>query len=160
MALLFFQEFPVAEDLGGSFGFDGAEDVGVAANHFVVDFADDVVDGEAAGFGGDLGVEENLEEEVAQFFGEFGVVFGVEGVEDFVGFFDQVGAESGVGLLAVPGAAAGGAEAGHNGGEFGEGGAGVLWARGFLGAARFGFRFFAGGGRVFSEACARFFLRE
>jgi len=116
LALFFFQEFPVAEDLGGGFGIDVAEDVGVAANHFVVDFADDVVDGEAALFGGDLGVEENLEEEVAEFFGEFGVVAGVEGVEDFVGFFDEVGAEGGVGLFAVPGTAAGGAETGHDGG--------------------------------------------
>ena len=102
--------------MSGGFGFDVAEDVRVAADHFVVDFADDVVDGEAARFGGDLGVEEDLEEEVAQFFGEFGVVAGVESVEDFVGFFDEVGAESGVGLLAVPGAAAGSAEAGHDGG--------------------------------------------
>jgi hypothetical protein len=102
--------------LGGGFGFDVAEDVGVAANHFVVDFADDVVDGEAAIFGGDLGVEEDLEEEVAELFGEFGIVAGVEGVEDFVGFFDEVGAEGRMGLLAVPGAAAGGAKAGHDGG--------------------------------------------
>jgi hypothetical protein len=60
--------------LGGGFGFDGAEDVGMAADHFVVNFADNVMDGEAAFFGGDLGVEEDLEEEVAEFFGEFGVV--------------------------------------------------------------------------------------
>ena len=116
LAFLFFQEFPVAEDLGGGFSLDVAEDVGVAADHFVVDFPDDVVDGEAALFGGDLSVEEDLEEEVAKFLGEFGVVAGVEGVEDFVGFFDQVGAQGGMGLLAVPGAAAGSAEAGHDGG--------------------------------------------
>jgi len=76
---------------------------------------------------------------VAEFFGKFGVVAGVEGVQDFVGFFDQVGAEGGVGLFAVPGAAAGGAEAGHDGGKFGESGAGVLWARGFFRAGWFGF---------------------
>jgi len=115
-ALFLFEEFPVAEDFGGSFGVDLAEDVGMAANHFVVDFADDVVDGEAAVFGGNLGMEEDLEEEVAEFLGEFGVVSGVEGVEDFIGFFDQVGAEGGVGLLAVPGAAAGRTEVGHDGG--------------------------------------------
>jgi len=116
LAFLFFQEFPVAEDLGGGFCSDIAEDVGMATNHFVVDFADDVGDGEAAGFGGDLGVEENLEEEVAEFLGEFGVVARVEGVENFVGFLDEVGAEGGVGLFAIPGAAAGGAKAGHDGG--------------------------------------------
>jgi hypothetical protein len=116
LALLFFQEFPVAEDFGGGFGVGGAEDMGVAANHFVVDFADYVVDGEAAVFCGDLGMEEDLEKEVAQFFGELGVVAGIEGVEDFVGFFDEIGAKGGVGLLAVPGAAARGAETGHYGG--------------------------------------------
>ena len=115
---MFFDLFPVAEDVGGGFGADVAEDVGVAADHFVVNFADDVVDGEAALFGGDLRVEKDLEEEVAEFFGEFGVVVGVEGVKDFVGFFDEVGAEGGVGLFAVPGATAGGAETDHDSGEF------------------------------------------
>jgi len=111
----------------------------VAADHFVVDFADDIVDGEAAGFGGDLGVEENLEKEGAEFFGEFGVVARVEGVEDFVCFFDEIGAKGRVGLFAVPGTAAGGAETGHDSGEFGEGGTGILRARGFFDAKRFGF---------------------
>ena len=129
---MFFDLFPVAEDVGGSFGADVAEDVGVAADHFVVNFADDVVDGEAALFGGDLRMEQDLEEEVAEFFGKFGVVAGVEGIEDFVGFFDEVGAEGGVRLFAIPGAATGGAEAGHDGSESGEGGAGV-GRGGFLG---------------------------
>jgi hypothetical protein len=109
----------------------------VAANHFVVDFADNVVDGEAALLGGDLGVEEDLEKEVAELLGEFGVVGGVEGVEDFVSFFDEVRAEGGVGLFAVPGAAAGSAEASHYGSKFGESGAGILGTWGFIGAACF-----------------------
>jgi hypothetical protein len=46
-----------------------------------VDFADDGGDVKAICFMGDLGVEEDLEEEVAEFVGEFGVVGGVEGVE-------------------------------------------------------------------------------
>jgi len=149
LAFLFFQEFPVAEDFGGGFRVCGAEDVGVAADHFVVNFADDVVDGEAALFGGDLGMEEDLEQEIAEFFGEFGVVAGVEGIEDFVGFFDQVGAKGGVGLFSVPGAAAGGAETGHDSGQFGEGGAGILGAQGLFGAAWFGFYFFSGAGEFF-----------
>ena len=89
--------------------------MGVAANHFLVNFADDVGDGEAALFLCDLGVEENLEKQVAEFFGELGVVGGFEGVEDFVGFFDKIRAKSGVSLFAVPGAAAGRAEARHEG---------------------------------------------
>lgn len=52
-----------------------------------------------------------------------------------------------MGLLAVPGAAAGGAEPGHDGGEFGEGGAGILGTRTFFDTARFGF--FDGAGSFF-----------
>lgn len=114
LALLGFDDFPVAEDVGGGLGASGAENVGVAANHFFVDFTDDVGDVEAAFFVGDLGVEKDLKKEIAEFFGEFGVVGGVEGVEDFVGFFDEVGAEGGVSLFAVPGAAFGSAEASHD----------------------------------------------
>jgi hypothetical protein len=71
-----------------------------------------------------LGVEENLKKEIAELFGEFRVVSTVEGVENFVGFFNEVGAEGGVGLLAVPGAAIGRPEAGHDSDKFSEGGAG------------------------------------
>jgi hypothetical protein len=60
-------------------------------------------------------VEEDLEEEIAEFLCEFDVVGGIERVEDFVGFFDEIGAEGGVRLFAVPGAAAGRAEALHDG---------------------------------------------
>jgi hypothetical protein len=114
----------------------------MAAHHFVVNFADDVVDGEAVFFGSDLRVEEDLEEEVAELFGEFDVVVGVEGVENFVGFFNEIGAEGGVSLFTVPGAAAGSAEAGHDGGEFGKSRAGILGTGRFFGAAGLGF--FAG----------------
>ena len=146
--------FPVAEDVGGGFGTDVAEDVRVAADHFVVNLADDVVDGKAVLFGGDLRVKEDLEEEVAQFFGEFGVVVGVKSVEDFVGFFDEVGAESGVSLFPITGTATGSTQAGHDGSKFGEGEPGV-WGRGF-------FRFagsFARTGRFFARH-ARFFLEK
>jgi hypothetical protein len=44
-----------------------------------------------------------------------------------------------MGLSAVPGTAAGGAETGNEGSEFGEGGAGILRARRFFGPARLGF---------------------
>ena len=110
--------FPIAEDFGGGVGAGGAEDVGMAANHFFVDFADDVGDVETVLLVGDLRVEEDLEEKIAKFFSEFGVVGGIESVEDFVGFLDEVGAEGGVGLLAVPRAAAGCAKTGQTATNF------------------------------------------
>jgi hypothetical protein len=58
-------------------------------------------------------VEEHLEKEVAEFFGHSSIIRGLQGVEDFVGFFDEIGAKGGVSLLAVPGAAIGRAQARH-----------------------------------------------
>ena len=66
---------------------------------------------------GDLGMEKHLKEQVAKFFGKFSIVLSVEGFENFVGFFNEVGAESGVSLLTVPGTATRGAQAGHYGHE-------------------------------------------
>ena len=115
---MLFDDFPVAEDLSGVFGALFSEDVGMAANHFLIDFADDVGDGEAAFFVGDLGMEKDLEEQVAELFGELGVIGGLERVEDFVGFLDKIRAKSGVSLFAVPGAAPGRAQTRHDGDQF------------------------------------------
>lgn len=123
MALLLFDDFPVAEDLGGVFGALFAEDMRVAANHLLIDFADDIGDGEARFFASDLGVEEDLEEEIAEFFCEFGVIMAFQRVEDFVGLFDQVGAKRGVRLFAVPRTATGSTEPRHDGHKLVEGGA-------------------------------------
>jgi hypothetical protein len=89
----------------------------MAANHFLVDFADNIGDGEAFFFVGDLSVEEDLKEEVAEFLSELGVVGGVECVEYFIGLFDEIGAKSGMGLFAIPGTTAGSAETSHDGDE-------------------------------------------
>jgi len=115
LSFLLLDLFPVAQDVGGGFGSGGAEDVGVAANHLLVDLADDVGNIEALLFMCDLRVEENLEEKVAELLGELGVIGRVERVEDLVSFFNKIRAEGGVGLLAVPGAAFRGAETRHDG---------------------------------------------
>src|SRR6266852_5822331 len=60
---------PVFQDLFGSVGFDRAENVRVPANHLVVDAGDYVRDVETSCFPGDIGVEEDLEEQVTEFFG-------------------------------------------------------------------------------------------
>jgi hypothetical protein len=114
-------EFPVAEDLGGVFGAFFAEDVRVATYHFFVDFTDDIGDGETGFLAGDLGMKENLKQEVTQFLRELSVIGGIERVEYFVGFLNEVGAERSVGLLAIPRATARGAETRHNSYKFVEG---------------------------------------
>lgn len=99
------EAFPCAFDPFGGAGFRVGEDVGVAADELGADAFGDVAEVEAAVLFGDFGVEDDLEEEVAELFAEFGGSAVRDGVEDFVGFFQEVRAEAEVGLGEVPGAA-------------------------------------------------------
>ena len=60
---------------------------------------------------GDVGVEDDLQQQVAELAGELVVVLLVDGVGDLVGLLDRHRLDALVGLLAVPRAAAGGAQA-------------------------------------------------
>ena len=62
---------------------------------------------EAPLLGGELRVEDGLEQQVAEFLAQVGVVAGVDRRDDFVRLLQQPGAQRGVRLLAVPRAAAG-----------------------------------------------------
>ena len=84
-------------------------------DQLVVQVGEHIGHGEMAFVGGHLGVEKHLQEQIAQFFGEMGKVAALDGVKNFVGFFKRVFANGVEGLFAIPGAAAGSAEAGHNG---------------------------------------------
>ena len=55
-----------------------------------------------AGFRGKLGMEDHLQQQVAEFFGQLGRVAGLNRFDDFVGFFDHIFAERLRGLLPVP----------------------------------------------------------
>ena len=101
-----FDSFPMLEDFVGVLNFYVAEDVGVAADKFFVNFVGDVTDGEVACFFSNLGVEEDMEEDIAEFFTHVGEVLTVYGVEELGVFFDEVFAEGFVGLFLVPGATA------------------------------------------------------
>ena len=65
--------------------------------------------------GSHLGIKQDLQQQIAEFFRQVRPVAALNGVEDFVGFFEGVFADGIEGLLTVPGAAAGSAQAGHNG---------------------------------------------
>ena len=75
-----------------------------------MDFAHDVGDVKALLFTSDLRMENDLQEQIAQLFGELGVVRVIERVQDFIGFFEKERAQARVRLLVVPGAAVGRAE--------------------------------------------------
>ena len=90
----------------------------MAANHLVVNFADDVSRGEAALLARNLRMKNHLKKKIAHFLGEFGVIAGIESVQNFVSFFDQVRTKSGVRLFAVPRTALRSAQAFLYGDEF------------------------------------------
>jgi hypothetical protein len=58
---------PLAEDGLGVGGVNIAEDVGVSPNELFAGMAGSVLEGEGAAFGGEVGVKNDLEEEVAEF---------------------------------------------------------------------------------------------
>jgi hypothetical protein len=89
--------------------------VRVTPYHLVVNFAHHIRDAETLLFAGNFGMENHLQQKITQLLGKLGIITGIERVDHFISFFDQVGAQRRVGLLAVPGAAARGAQAGLHG---------------------------------------------
>ncbi len=69
---------------------------------------------ELAFFGRHLGEEDGLEHQVAELFGQAGPIALVDGVQHFVGLFEQIGLDGVEGLFAIPRAAAGSAQPGHD----------------------------------------------
>lgn len=112
LALL--DDFPLLEHLVAGLEFLAAKDVGVPVDQFVGDGTGNVVEVETVGFAGELGVEDDLQQQVAEFLAQGGMVAGLDGVQDFVGFLDQIVAQRPVGLFAVPRATVGAAEALHD----------------------------------------------
>jgi len=82
------------------------EDVWMAALQLVGDGVGHVVEGEQPLFLGHAGVENRLEQQVAQFGLQFVHVAPLDGVGDFIGLLDRIGGDGGEGLLHVPWASA------------------------------------------------------
>lgn len=108
---------PLGEDAIGAADMGVTIDVGVAADEFVADAAGDVIEVETFVFRGEFGVEDDLEEKVAEFLLQVFLITGADCGDGFVGFLDEVGDEGFVSLFSVPRAAIGRAEAIHDGAE-------------------------------------------
>ncbi len=91
-----------------------AEHVGVAADHLLADSLDHVVDAEAALARPELGLKQDLKQQVPELLAVLGRVIAVNGLQDLVGLLDQVGLEGLEGLLVVPGTAVGGQQPLHD----------------------------------------------
>ena len=117
---------------GDVFGLPPGKDVGVAADQLATDAAADRGQIKAALLLGDLGVEHHLQQEVTEFLFQVAIVAVADGIGHFMGLFDHVGHQGGVGLLQVPGTSRLGIpQAGHHLNELAEsfqvgGGSGAL----------------------------------
>ena len=78
----------------------------MAAHHLVADGADDVGDREALLLRGHLGVEHDLQQQIAELGAQLAVVARVDRLDDLVRLLDQIRLDRVVRLLAVPRAAA------------------------------------------------------
>ena len=94
------------------------EDVRMPPDQLVGQLPCDVVDVEAAvrprRLGGDPGVEEHLQQHVAELLADGGDVVRLHRLDQLVALLDEVAQQRGVGLLGVPGAAAGRAQPIHH----------------------------------------------
>ena len=80
-----------------------AEDVRVPVDHLVAEPREQVSHRELTALGADLGVKHHLKEHIAEAPRTPVDVTGLDRLEDFVRFFDQVGLERRPRLLAIPG---------------------------------------------------------
>src|SRR5450432_1755119 len=86
----------------------------VPPGQLLVDGIERVVDAEQVLLRGHLSIENSLQEEVAEFFGQAGPIAPVDSVQHFVRLFEREGFDAVEGLLAVPRAAARRAQTCHD----------------------------------------------
>ena len=103
---------------GGAVDRRVTEHMRMAPEHLVANRADDVGKGEISGFAAHLGVEHDLEQQVAKFVDQPRHVAAIDGVQDFVSLFDRVRCDRRETLLEIPRATAFGvAQTRHDGDE-------------------------------------------
>ena len=74
----------------------------MAAHQFIGEQRDDIFDGEAVFLLGDLGVKDYLQKHIAELLCDFFRVAVIEGIEQFIGLFEQARLEREVSLRLVP----------------------------------------------------------
>ena len=123
-AFLALDLFPVAQDVVGISDGNVGEHMRMPTDQLVGDRPTHVVRGEAPDLGCDLRMEHHLQKHIPQFAAQLVVISGVDGIQDLVGLFQQMGFERVVILLAIPRTAVGGAQPGHDTHQLMEGGTG------------------------------------
>ena len=97
-----------------------SENVRMAADQLAIEACDHIRDGEVARLARHLGIEEHLQQEIAQFLAKVGPIPPLDGVEDLIALLEGIFPYGVEALLAIPGAAIGTAQPGHDAHCFGE----------------------------------------
>ena len=106
--------------------------MGMPADHLGGDGLHHIGEGEVTSFLGHARVEDNLQQQVAQFIPQVSQVATLDGVHDFVGFLDRIGGDGGEVLFQIPRTARARGPQGHH--DFQKGG--EIAGRGHGGASR------------------------
>ena len=86
-----FDFVPAALHVVGSFRRAVAENVRMPADQLLRDGVERIVDAKLAFFGRHLREEDGLQHQIAELFGQARPIALIDGVQDFVGFFEQIG---------------------------------------------------------------------
>jgi hypothetical protein len=120
LALFRLDTRPIAQHLGRVLHLAVAEHVGVAPDHLLVDAMHDICDSKMSGLARQLGVKDNLQQQVPQLGPQLVEVAVFDRLGHFVSLLDHVRLERLVRLLAVPGTAVRATQALHDANQFGE----------------------------------------
>ena len=100
--LLQFYLLPVDFNLVRIVGFYRAEHMGMAENQFGIERIGHIADIESTLLARNLGIEYDVEQDIAQLFFDVGHIFGKNSIAQFVHLLDGIGAKTLKGLLAIP----------------------------------------------------------
>ncbi len=109
---------PFNDDLLGSLQLAGTKNVRMTADELRVDVARDVIEGKRAFLGGNLSVENDLDQHVAQLFAHVRQIPAVDRIDEFAHFIDQAPHQRSMGLLLIPRTTVRGPQARHGGLQF------------------------------------------
>ena len=106
--------FPVALDVSGGVGLHIPEDVRMAIDQLGGQPVQNIIDRERTLLLSHLGIEQDLKQQVAKFTGEFGPIAIVDRLEHLIRFLERVRLDGIEGLLTIPRATSGSAQALHD----------------------------------------------
>ena len=93
MLFLLFDPFPMLDDFFGIRGLGIAEDMRMTADQFFGEIPEDGGQFEAILVTSDLGIQDDLKQQISEFLLQHGVIIGIDCFEKFVSLFQRMRAD-------------------------------------------------------------------